>query len=504
MTYLFNDSSWTFEDIQRMSDACEELAINDFKLDYYPNQIEIVSSEQMLDAYASIGLPMMYNHWSFGKKFIESMYGYRKGLSGLAYELVINSSPCIAYCMEDNSALMQLLVIAHASFGHNSFFKSNYLFQEWTDAESIIDYLCFAKNYIAQCEEKYGLQEVEHLLDSAHTLANMGVDRYRKPAKLNIVKERQLQKERDEYHQRTLNDLWRTVPHAEKSQATIEQNNKLDMRRKSLGLPEENFLYFLEKKSPILKTWQREILRIVRKINQYFYPQRQTKIGNEGWATFIHYHMLSTLYERGKISEGQWLEFIHSHTNVIRQSNFDDPHYSGMNPYALGFAMFQDIKRMSENPTEEDKEWFPDVAGGDWLENCQYAMRNFRDESFISQYLSPKVMRDFKMFSVNDKSSDRHYSVTHIHNENGYKEVRRRLSHQNNISNLDPDMQIWDADLLGNRELVIRYMIHNGAPLADNTPKVLKHLIRLWGYNVKVIMVDAATGKEEAVERMTV
>ncbi|MGQ7143263.1 SpoVR family protein, partial [Escherichia sp. SS-MK2] len=156
----------------------------------------------------------------------------------------------------------------------------------------------------------------------------------------------------------------------------------------------------------LLESWQREILRIVRKVSQYFYPQKQTQVMNEGWATFWHYTILNHLYDEGKVTERFMLEFLHSHTNVVFQPPYNSPWYSGINPYALGFAMFQDIKRICQSPTEEDKYWFPDIAGSDWLETLHFAMRDFKDESFISQFLSPKVMRDFRFFTVLD--DDRH------------------------------------------------------------------------------------------------
>lgn len=121
---------------------------------------------------------------------------------------------------------------------------------------------------------------------------------------------------------------------------------------------------------------------------------------NEGWATFWHYTILNHLYDEGKVTERFMLEFLHSHTNVVFQPPYNSPWYSGINPYALGFAMFQDIKRICQSPTEEDKYWFPDIAGSDWLETLHFAMRDFKDESFISQFLSPKVMRDFRFFTV--------------------------------------------------------------------------------------------------------
>ena len=160
-----------------------EIALKELKLDLYPNQIEVITFEQMLDAYSSIGMPLMYKHWSFGKNFARDELLYRHGLRNLAYEIVINSNPCIAYLMEENSMMMQTLVIAHAAFGHNHFFKNNNLFKQWTDADGILDYLEFAKTYIARCEDRYGEEAVERVLDAAHAL--MGAGRQPLPAAQN-------------------------------------------------------------------------------------------------------------------------------------------------------------------------------------------------------------------------------------------------------------------------------------------------------------------------------
>src|SRR3546814_3004664 len=137
--------------------------------------IEVITAEQMLDAYSSTGMPLFYKHWSFGKQFLANEMLYRKGMRGLAYELVINSDPCISYIMEENTAMMQPLVIAHAAFGHNHFFMNNYLFKQWTDADGILDYLEFAKSSIMNCEERYGQKQVDWLMDADHALMHQGV-----------------------------------------------------------------------------------------------------------------------------------------------------------------------------------------------------------------------------------------------------------------------------------------------------------------------------------------
>src|SRR6204780_1988861 len=165
---LFDGADWDFSTIQRINEAVEEVAINEMGLNIYTNQIEVISTEQMLDAYSSIGMPLFYKHWSFGKQFARNEALYRAGMQGLAYEIVINSNPVISYTMEENTATMQTLVIAHGAFGHTHFLKNNYVFKQWTDADGILDYLEFARGYIAHSGERYGEEAVERRLDAAH------------------------------------------------------------------------------------------------------------------------------------------------------------------------------------------------------------------------------------------------------------------------------------------------------------------------------------------------
>jgi spore cortex formation protein SpoVR/YcgB (stage V sporulation) len=480
---ISTSGEWSFELIEKYHAEIEEIA-EQFELDTYPNQIELITAEQMLDAYASIGMPIGYSHWSFGKHFIRNEQQYRRGHMGLAYEIVINSNPCIAYLMEENTMMMQALVIAHACFGHNSFFKGNYLFRAWTDAEAIIDYLVFAKQYIANCEAQYGIDEVEKLLDSCHALQNYGVDRYKRPNPVSMREEKKRQKAREEYLQSQVNDLWRkTVPKKNKKEAA-------DARDRFPQEPQENILYFIEKHAPHLEAWQREIVRIVRKIGQYFYPQRQTQVMNEGWACFWHHTLMNSLYDRGKVTDGFMLEFIQSHTSVIAQPEFDSPYFSGINPYALGFAMMSDIKRICEDPEDEDREWFPDIAGSNWQETLDFAMRNFKDESFISQFLSPRLIREFKLFSILDDEVENDLEVSSIHNKAGYQHIRLALSNQYNMSMNEPNIQVFNVDMRGDRTLTLRHLPNNGIPLADTRSEVLKHLHRLWGFSIKLETVD--------------
>ena len=486
---LPSPSDWTFELIDDYHDVIRATAER-YGLDTYPNQLEIITAEQMMDAYASVGMPVNYRHWSYGKEFISTERNYKRGQMGLAYEIVINSDPCIAYLMEENTMAMQALVIAHACYGHNSFFKGNYLFRMWTDASSIIDYLVYAKNFVAECEQRHGVSQVEQLLDSCHALMSYGVDRYRRPAKLSLAQERTRMADREAHAQQQINDIWRTLP--KRADAAAEAASTLRFPDE----PQENILYFIEKSAPLLEPWQREIVRIVRKIAQYFYPQRQTQVMNEGWATFWHHRLLNQMYDDGYLSDGMMIEWLKSHTNVVAQQPM-----ANLNPYALGFAMYTDIKRICEKPTEEDRRWFPGIAGGDWLPTIDHAMRNFKDESFIGQYLSPHLMREFRLFSILDDEKLSEYEISAIHDEAGYQHVREALSRQYDLSTREPNIQVWNVNLRGDRSLTLRHTQHMGRPLHDSAQEVLKHVARLWGFGVQLESVD---DKGEVSKRWTV
>jgi stage V sporulation protein R len=393
---LSENSEWTFELLDTYEREIARVAAH-YGLDTYPNQIEVITSEQMIDAYSSVGMPVGYHHWSYGKQFLSTQKGYKRGQMGLAYEIVINSSPCIA--------------------------------------------------------------------------------------KLSMAKEQVRQTEREAYLQSQVNDLWRTLP-AKPETERAQQDARFPSE------PQENLLYFIEKNAPRLAPWQREIVRIVRKIAQYFYPQRQTQVMNEGWATFWHYTLLNHLYEEGKLTDGFMMEFLQSHTNVVYQPPFNSRYYNGINPYALGFAMFQDLRRICEHPTEEDRRWFPELAGSNWVQSLDFAMRNFKDESFIAQYLSPKLIRDFKLFAMVDDDSDDKLEVSAIHDEAGYRAVRQQLADHYNLGNREPNIQVYAVDVFGDRSLTLRHYMHDRRPLGETTPEMLRHIARLWGYTVRIESVD--------------
>ncbi|HOW49795.1 MAG TPA: SpoVR family protein, partial [Rubrivivax sp.] len=192
------------------------------------------------------------------------------------------------------------------------------------------------------------------------------------------------------------------------------------------------------------------------------------------------------------LTDGVMIEWLKSHTNVIYQPPVGHRAYSGLNPYALGFAMYSDIQRICERPTDEDRQWFPGIAGTPWLPALHDAMRNYKDESFIGQYLSPKLMREMRLFAIVDDEHEDALEVSAIHDESGYRRVREALARQYDLGSREPNIQVWNVNLRGDRSLTLRHFRHNGRPLNEAAQEVLKHVARLWGFGVQLESVDAA------------
>lgn len=435
---VFTGSDWTIPEIEKGWSIINKIARDKYSWSGYPVQFEIVSSLQMLDSYTLIGMPVYYSHWSFGKNQIQAQAEYESGHSrGLAYEMIINSNPSICYIMEDNDMMMQLLVSAHAAVGHNHFFKNNYLFKEWTAPESIADYLLYGKHFIQKCEAQYGSNKVSEVLDIAHLLSDFSVFKQKRVYKTHD----QRQTKREE-RTKDLYDSYDPVIDGDFKEYKIR---KLASHKTS-GDRCENILAYLEntdKYQTILTDWQKEIFKIVRTIQQYFYPQSQTKLMNEGFASFVHYTLMNDLYDQGFIDDGYMLNFIHSHCGVTYQPvSGGKEGWHSINPYALGLAMFQDIQRICQNPTAEDIEFLPQYANTDWVKTINEIVENYRDESFIREFLSPAIIRKFKLFSVEtDRDSDK-YEVGATQNVSDYKLIRDKLASQYTWERHHPEVYI--------------------------------------------------------------
>lgn len=502
---LYTSHEWNQELLYKTWEVINKIATEKYGLTYYKPRIEIVTSEQMIHYHTMHALPFLYSHWSFGKNYTATHQEYTHGQTGLAYETIINSDPMVCYIMENNSMTMQALVLAHAVVGHGSFFKNSELFKFWTYPESVLSYAKFAKSYVRKCELEYGADKVEQILDAAHALQWVSIDRYERTRTKRKEELEKLAIERKEYEEQMYNPIWRTLPPKKNrllkalQKAGEDFQTSLDKTKFPWPFPEENILYFIEKNSPILDEWQREILRIVRYFGQYLYPQVQTKVMNEGWASFWHYTLMHDLYDEGYISAGNMMEFLESHTAVTSKRIDDEEASIGLNPYALGFRMFMKIKQACENPSERDKIELKGIAGKNWLEVFKDIVENYNDSSFLGQFLTTDILREFEMFSAsvrNTTSEDgdpiKEIAIDEIQDSVRLSRMRKKLSDQYAFSTMFPTIEIVDYKYRGDRSLVLKHQPTNGMALeGKNVTECLKYIKKLWGpYPVRLETID--------------
>jgi spore cortex formation protein SpoVR/YcgB (stage V sporulation) len=368
--------------------------------------------------------------------------------------------------------------------------------------------MMFARDYIQTCEGRYGEREVEQVLDAAHALASHGIDKFKRKHRPKLSEEARLKKlmVEDERRQRELDMILKTTAILGDEDAALSK--AIDEDEDYLEEDEENLLYYIMKKSPNLERWKREILRIVYKVNQYFSPQGPTKTLNEGMATFCHYYIMGRLEDKGIVTSDAFMAYLQSHSGVVYQPNYDSRHYSGPNPYALGFAIMRDIKRICEGGefehrskgskwipiTDEDKRWFPELLGRKWQDVVKEAAFEHRDDSFIMQFLSPKVIRDLKLFTVaieyaadEDNPLSAKAVVSEIHDDVGYANIRTALARSKERVNYVPQIVVEGADLEGDRTLYLRFDSYMDRELdEEDATEVLAYLDTLWGYKVQL------------------
>ena len=272
---------YTLKDLEKWNKKIEVI-VNEIGLDYYPQEFEIIGYKDMLAYESYVGMPSSYPHWSFGKSYEKNSTLYKYNLSGLPYEMVINSDPCLAYLMKENTFLLQILTIAHV-YGHNDFFKNNRLFKEGTIAANTVEMFKFHADTVRSFinDPSIGYEKVERILDAAHAIkyqTSRVVGEKRIPGE--VLKQRIL----DEY--KNNNEIHSNLDAYVK--LDFPDINKIPLE------PEDDILYFIIKYGDI-EEWEKSLLEIVRKETSYFLPQIETKIMNEGWASFWHYNILKEI-----------------------------------------------------------------------------------------------------------------------------------------------------------------------------------------------------------------
>lgn len=435
-------TDYTLTDLEVWNEKIERLA-EEAGLDFYPQEFEICSYEDMLSYEAYLGMPSRYPHWSFGKSYERTKTFYRYNLTGLPYEMVINSTPCLAYLMKDNTVLLQILTMAHV-YGHNDFFKNNRLFKDATRAEYTLEmfksHARRIREYIA--DPSIGYARVEGILDSAHALR---LQVYR------IIGEKQVADEQKKQRLIERNSL-PPSDHPlldEKKPGTALDFNKIPLE------PEEDLLLFLCQHAR-LSEWEKDILQIVREESFYFLPQIETKIMNEGWASYWHFNILNQL----SLSQELHLEFLKRHNQVIR------PVEGGLNPYYVGFKIFAQLAK--EHP--DDPGFIFSVREQE------------RDTSFIRRFLNEKLCRELNLLQFSKRGRD--YVINEVADEEGWKNIRNSLANNAGIQGV-PNIKVSEVKGKGNiltldhewdgRELQLEY-----------AHQTLKHIANLWKGKVQL------------------
>jgi len=419
------------KELEKWDETLEKMAL-DHGLDWFPILYETCDYYEMIGTMAYHGMPSHYGHWSYGKSFERTHAMYNAGLEGLPYELIINSDPSLAYLMEENPLYLQILIMAHC-IGHSDFFKNNATFKK-TRPDQVILRMRNAKRYIDQLVEdpSVGVERVEEVLDAVHALSLHVPRRHKK-----YVSQKE---QRKELIQEIKGGFF-------KDEKTSPNPDRYPISR------EENLIAFIAEMAQGLEEWERELMLIALDDAQYFMPQIRTKIMNEGWASYWHYRLMHEL----ELDSGMHLPFLKMHNEVVR------PHLGSINPYHLGFHMFQKIEERFG------------------LEECFIARESLNDESFLRQYLTEKDCEELNLFSFSLHKNE--YMIDDVSDTQGWKNVKEDLIKQVGGNNIPV---ITVAGIEEGNILCLQHE-HDGRDLdLDYGDAVVRHITRLWGDIVKL------------------
>ena len=423
--------SYSLNNLKEWDDKIVSLAKN-HNLDWFDLDFEVIDYHEMIGAMVHHGMPSMYSHWSFGKSFEQTMNRYNVGIEGLPYELIINSDPSLAYLMRENPLYLQILIMAHC-VGHSDFFKNNRMFKN-TQPQSVIQRLRSAKKRIQKYVEDphIGITIVERTIDACQAL------------QFQTTKYGQIRRS-----------------HAEIKAEYVEMiNNDKDGKYKSFNLDlfpleaDYDLLGFIETNADI-PSWKRDIIHVCREEGQYFWPQIQTKIMNEGWASFWHY----TLCHELNLPDELHLPVIKMHNAVVR------PHIGAINPYHLGFYLFQKIKERYG------------------IDECFLAREACYDTSFLRQYLTEEDCMELNLFTFSSKKKEG-LTVDDVSDEKGWKQVKEDLI-KTVAGGSIPIIYVDEVKKENLNLLVVRHE-HDGRDLElKHAQEVVDHIKYLWQQPVK-------------------
>ncbi|WP_129691542.1 SpoVR family protein [Gottfriedia acidiceleris] len=419
-----------------------------FGLDYFPMRYEICPSD-IIYTFGAYGMPTRYSHWSFGKKFYKMKLQYDLGLSKI-YELVINSNPCYAFLLDTNSLIQNKLIVAHV-LAHSDFFKNNVRFSNTN--RDMVESMAATAERIKQYEQKYGKKLVEEFLNAV-----IGIQEHIDPS---IVRNRLSWQLEDDLiipppRVGPYDDLWNLDNKNENITPVKPRKKKFPPQ------PEKDLLLFIQHFSRELEEWQRDILTMLREEMLYFWPQLETKIMNEGWASLWHQRIMREL----DLTSGESIEYAKLNASVVQPSK------TSINPYYFGLKMFEDIEERYNNPSEEMKQNGVKVGSG--TEKIFEVRELESDTSFIRNYLSKEFVMNKDLYLF--KKQGKEYKI----NDKSWVNVRDQLVNMRTNGGY-PYITVNDGDYQKNGELYLKHSFEEIELDVKYLEKVLPYLYQLWG-----------------------
>ncbi|KAF6603542.1 MULTISPECIES: SpoVR family protein [unclassified Bacillus (in: firmicutes)] len=442
------------EETKGLQRAIEEITdiAKGFGLDFYPMRYEICPAE-IIYTFGAYGMPTRFSHWSFGKQFHKMKLHYDLGLSKI-YELVINSNPCYAFLLDSNSLIQNKLIVAHV-LAHCDFFKNNCRFQNTN--RDMVESMAAAAERIKHYERIHGIKEVESFLDAILAIQEHIDPSLVRPKLLWSVDDEE--EDEEETAASPYDDLW--------GMDKPKQVKKKKGKKPFPPRPEKDILLFIEEHSRELEPWQRDILTMMREEMLYFWPQLETKIMNEGWASYWHQRIIREL----DLTSDEAIEFAKLNAGVVQPSK------TGINPYYLGLKIFEDIEEHYDNPTDEMKK--TGVKPGSGREKMFEVREIESDISFIRNYLTKDLVMREDLYLFQKQGRD--YKVI----DKEWKAVRDQLVNMR-VNGGFPYLTVNDGDYLKNNELYIKHWYEGIELDLKYLEKVLPYLYQLWGRSVHI------------------
>lgn len=451
----------------------------EFHLDPFPTHFEIVPSK-IINQMGSYGIPGRFSHWTHGRQYRQMKTQYDYGLSKI-YELVINSNPSEAFLLENNPPIENKFVMAHV-LGHTDFFKNNKLFAP--TRRDMPEAAAKSASRIREYEEKEGRLAIERFLDA--TLAvEEHIDPYL-PQRPSKEEEFRTWREQAEHNLRSKPKI---SGEFDDILGLGEKSEVSEVRPKAVihvpPTPDRDVLGFIRNHAPYLENWQRDIVDIVRSESIYFYPQRRTKIMNEGWAAYWHKRIMREMGNRNLISDADNEAWWKLHSGVVAENK------KSLNPYYLGMKIYEYLEDYwNGNLTDEENAWLkkekipvqPHFEGrledSPASEVLRDAMIHNDDQSFVRNYFNKIVSDRMNMFVYEEREMF-DGSTQEVVKSTGWKDIRDKL-----VESLDnsgtPYIVVVDGDYNNANELYLRHEFDGKTLDTEYVKKTLPYIYTLW------------------------